>query len=985
VNPKRNPLPSELNRKTRNAWWMWISGLAALFFAGSELVALWMGGSGQLWAILPVFIAAPIAFWLVRTGRHIHGSILFMSAIGLQAILTPLVQRGLGVPNSITSVALISGISLATLPRRFTGRVLMGALSISIASTLIDLFGSSSRPAAELIEGRWIFAFVMLVIFLIFFAREFFSLDIRTKIVLGILGTGSLALAVLAFFALNQTKEITSTLAERLDASVSQLAEEQLANTAFTEANLANQTFEDVMEEVAGLAQNWVSLKSRKDVLSQGPYWDSRTRLMQLNAGHYGNSPADPSSVFVPVNLQIDESLIADLNVSAYLDFYAGGVLKTHPSLLAVYAIDTRGVIRYYPNINLASILPPDFDATKRPYFEILSPLLNPQHRSRWTIPYVDAAGGGLVVTVAAPVYEGDKFSGVVAADMKLVNVTEQVSAIKIGRTGYAFMIDDTGRILSMPSAGYEMFGVRPEDLNSEDFFKQTILGSGSDHLQTVTRRMVAGRDGLLVVDANGIDTYISFSPVKANGYSIALVVPVSELQEASITARNETQLQILSASRVAAIILIILLIIAVAVSLGLGQVISAPIQRLTQVASQVARGDLTVQASATTSDEIGTLADSFNTMTSRLRETLDELEHKVEERTAELLAANKRNERRAKQFESIAQVARTISSTRDLESLLRQITTVISNQFGFYHVGIFLLDPRREYAVLSAANSKGGQRMLARNHQLRVGETGIVGVVTGTGKPRVALNTGEDSLFFNNPDLPETRSEISLPLLVGDDVIGALDVQSTKPNAFDSEDINILTTLADQVSIAIQNARQYEETRKALVESDLLSRQFIQTGWQQFTKTKKLVGIRHTGARATLIYRKNGRNKSENDLNWDQAKTEFNSASLSLPVKLRGEVIGSVDVRAPGNRKWEQDELEIVTAIIERAALALENARLLAESQKRAAKERTIGEISSKISMQSDINELLKTAAQALGNILPGAEIEIQFNKEDE
>ena len=985
MNSKQNRPVSELERNTRNSWWMWISSLAALFFAGSELVSLLRGGSSQLWAVLPIFVGAPIAYWLVRTGKHLPGSILFMSAIGLQAILTPLVQSGLGVPNSITSLALISGISLATLPRRFIGRVLLASFSISIASILSDLFGSSGRPAAELIEGRWIFAILMLVIFLIFFAGEFFTLNIRTKIVLGILGTGILALAVLAFFALNQTKQITNTLAERLDASVSQLAEEQLANTAFTEANLANQSFEDVVEEVSSLAQNWVSLKSRKDALIQGPYWDARASLVQFDAGHYGNSSTDPSSVFVPVNSQIDDSLIADLNLSAYLDFYAGGVLKTHPSLLAIYAIDTRGIIRYYPNINLASILPPNFDATKRPYFEISSPPSNPQRLPRWTVPYVDAAGGGFVVTVAAPVYEGNKFGGVVAADMKLVDVTQQVSAIKIGKSGFAFMIDDAGRILSMPSAGYEMFGIRPEDLNREEFFKQTILESGSDQLQVVTRRMVAGENGLQVVDATGTDTYISFSPVRANGYSMALVVPVSELQGAIVTARNETQLQILSASRVAAIILIILLIIAVTVSLGLGQLISAPIQNLTRIASQVTAGDLTVQATATTNDEIGTLADSFNIMTSRLRETLADLEHRVEERTTELLAANERNERRARQFESIAQVARTISSTRDLDSLLLQITSVISHQFGFYHVGIFLLDPRREYAVLSAANSKGGQTMLARNHQLRVGETGIVGFVTGTGRPRVALNTGEDSVFFDNPDLPETRSEMALPLRLGDDVMGALDVQSTKPNAFDSEDINILTTLADQVSIAIQNARQFEETRKALVESDLLSHQFIQTGWQKFAKTKKLVGIRHTGARATLLYRKNGTNKIENDLNWDQAKTEFNSASLSLPLTLRGEVIGSVDVRAPGNRKWEQDELEIVTAIIERAALALENARLLAESQKRAAKEHTIGEISAKISMQSEINELLKTAAQELGNTMPGAEIAIQFNKDDE
>ena len=316
---------------------------------------------------------------------------------------------------------------------------------------------------------------------------------------------------------------------------------------------------------------------------------------------------------------------------------------------------------------------------------------------------------------------------------------------------------------------------------------------------------------------------------------------------------------------------------------------------------------------------------------------------------------------------------------------LLSQITTIINQEFGFYHVGIFLLDTAEEYAVLSAANSEGGKRMLERGHRLKVGETGLVGFVTGTGKPRVALDAGADAVFFNNPDLPQTRSEIALPLHVGDQIIGALDVQSTEPNAFQQEDINILSTLADQVSIAIQNAKQFDATRKALNESEILSRQFIQAGWQQFTKSRNLLGIRHTGARAALLHRRNGREKPEELFDGSSAPWNPRGATLSLPIKLRGEVIGSVDVRTPDSRPWDEDELEIVTAIIERAALAMENARLLAESQKRAAKERIIGEISSKISMQSEINELLKTAAQELGRNLPGAEIAIQFNKDSE
>jgi len=979
----QNSLSTELQQNRRNTLWVWISAIAALLFASTELIELWTSGSHQVWVALPVFLAMPVVLWLLRSGRQIAASITFITAIALQAILTPLVQSGWAVPNSITALALIGSICLTSLPRKFIGRILTFGLIILIASILIDIFGSPSRPVAELSQARWIFLVVVLAIFLFFFTREFPALELRTKIVIGILGTGAIVITVLVIFTLYQAQQITSALSQRLDTSVDQLAEEQLINTAFTQADQANQIFKDITEEVVGLSRHWVSLQGQKTILGQGSYWDASSNIVQLDGGQYSNSANDKSSVFVPARVQVDNSLIADLNTSSYLDFYIPQLLETHPSLLAMYAIDTRGVTRYYPNINLASLLPPDFDATQRPYFVISSPLFNPHHGSRWTIPYIDAAGGGLVVTVAAPVYVDNRFVGVVAADMKLGEITKQIGLLKIGKTGYAFMIDDAGRIISMPQAGFDMFGIRPEEMNSEDFFKQTILGVGTDQLQAVTRRMTSGGNGLLTVNVNGVATYISFSPIKTNGYSIALVVPVSELQGASIAAHNQTQQQLRSASQIAAILLILLLVISVAISSGLGRIIAAPIQRLTQTASQISSGNLDVQATATTSDEIGTLANAFNTMTLRLRETLDGLEQTVEQRTVELFSANERNERRARQFESIAHIARTISSTRDLNILLSQITTAINREFGFYHVGIFLLDTAKEYAILSAANSQGGKIMLARGHRLKVAETGLVGYVTGTGKPRIALDTGVDAIFFDNPDLPQTRSELTLPLRVGEEIIGALDVQSTEPNAFFPEDINILSTLADQVSIAIQNAQQFEQTRLALNESELLSQKFVQSGWQQFTKHRNIVGIHHTGTRASLLYKKNSKDEDRSDRS--SSKIKARGASLSLPIKLRGEVIGSVDIYAPDNRPWDQDELDIVTAIIERAAIAMENARLLAESQKRAAKERTIGEIASKISVQSDINELLKTAVQELGRTLPGAEIAIQFNKDTE
>jgi hypothetical protein len=169
--------------------------------------------------------------------------------------------------------------------------------------------------------------------------------------------------------------------------------------------------------------------------------------------GQYGNSKRDISSIFIPARVPVNQALVTDLNTSAYLDFYAPGILKTYPSLLAVYIVDTQGVIRYYPNIGLAynPKIPSDFNATKQSYYALTKPLFNEQRVPRWTRPYEDLTGGGLIVTVAAPVYSGDQFIGIAAANMGLDQITDQVRAIQVGQTGYAFIIDKEGCVISMP------------------------------------------------------------------------------------------------------------------------------------------------------------------------------------------------------------------------------------------------------------------------------------------------------------------------------------------------------------------------------------------------------------------------------------------------------------------------------------------------------------------------------------------------------
>lgn len=820
------------------------------------------------------------------------------------------------------------------------------------------------------------------------FAAAVSGWNIRSKIVAGILVTGMFSLGILAFFALNRTGQLINTLSERVETSVNLLAEEQLVNTVSAEASRANLAFDSAVAQVAGLASQLEFLQEQKNVLAGGTYWDAAVRLIEYSDGQYYNSRYSPASVFVPSTVELTEEVIRDLNVTAYLDFSAPFVLENNPQITAVFFTDNRGIITYYPNIRLGENLPHDYDGTAQPTYRVATPLFNRDRTPRWSFPRQSPAGTGLAISVSVPVYFKDEFKGVMTADFQLQRIAEQISAIRVGSTGYAFLVDNDGHIIAMPPQGYEFFQLQPEVLEMNEEPQQTIFDGGNVpfEIRQIMSRMMVGGSGIVSTNIAGVDYFIAYTPISNRDFSLGVIVPSEELTQPIIATRNEINAQTQNALRNAVFILAVLLAVAALVSLGLGQLIAAPILRLTQTANQILEGDLDAQAEVTSQDEVGTLAQAFNAMTSQIRETFEGLEKNIEERTAQLIEANANIERRAKQFQSIAQVARTISSTLDLESLLNQIANAISREFGFYHVGVFLTDTAREYAVLSAANSEGGQTMLARGHRLKVGETGLVGFVSWTGKPRVALDTGTDAVFFNNPDLPDTRSEIALPLRVGETVIGVLDVQSTEPNAFSQEDIAILTTLADQVGIAIQNARQNEETRKALAESEALSKQFVQTGWQGFTKRQKLLGVRHSGAKTTLLYEKKAAGQDESPRTANQPKPRGRGAALSLPVKLRGEVIGSVDVRAPDNRQWDQDEVDIVTAIIERAAVAMENARLLAESQKRAAKERMIGEISAKISAQSDVDDLLKTAALELNRALPGAEVTVQFQeKRDE
>jgi GAF domain-containing protein len=376
--------------------------------------------------------------------------------------------------------------------------------------------------------------------------------------------------------------------------------------------------------------------------------------------------------------------------------------------------------------------------------------------------------------------------------------------------------------------------------------------------------------------------------------------------------------------------------------------------------------------------DELNKFARNYEDLNQSLEQRVAESNYRAglhETQSKELETVNQQVRRRATQFEALAQIAQSITAIRDLQELLPRITTVISEKFGFYHVGIFLLDDINQYAILSAANSAGGKRMLERKHRLRIGEEGIVGYAAATGKARIAMDVGADAVFFNNPDLPETHSEMALPLISRNIIVGALDVQSTEVGAFTTEDIQTLSLLADQVSLAIENARIFEESRRALAEAEMVSRRTTRDTWHRLPEQQKLLGYRYnvTGATplkefVTITETGSGKDKSQ----------QTGTAQAVVPIALRGESIGTLVVQSPSGSQWNADQLDLIRAVADRVALSAENARLFEETTARAEREKLVSDITSKIRSHTDPHSMIQTAIDELRSALGASRVEI-------
>lgn len=393
---------------------------------------------------------------------------------------------------------------------------------------------------------------------------------------------------------------------------------------------------------------------------------------------------------------------------------------------------------------------------------------------------------------------------------------------------------------------------------------------------------------------------------------------------------------------------------------------ITHPVTELRGAAEAFQQGRLDTTVPVVGRDELSLLAQTFNQMAEQLSRSYLDLEQRVAERTAAL-------ERRSHQLEAATRVARGAAMVRDVDQLLTRTASLIAEQFGSYQASIFLIDEAAGRAVLRAASLEAGRRLVEQGYSLRIGQVGIVAHVAEVGEPRIALDVSQDADYVAHPDFPLARSEMALPLKVREQMIGVLDVQSEEPDAFSVEDVAILQTVADQLALAIENARLLQRSQRTLRELEALYGRQTREAWQK-RGARQEVAYRYTGVGVEAV-------PPHQTLDAGSAQAEERGRQLVAPIQLRGQAFGSIVLRQVAEQSpWTSDEVALIEEVSTQVGLALENARLLEETRRRAEREQLTREITARMRESLDLDTVLQVTARELRQVLDLAEAEVRI-----
>lgn len=362
----------------------------------------------------------------------------------------------------------------------------------------------------------------------------------------------------------------------------------------------------------------------------------------------------------------------------------------------------------------------------------------------------------------------------------------------------------------------------------------------------------------------------------------------------------------------------LVIVIFVVLASAIVAELVSRPLARLTVIAQKISNGDTNLQAIGFNSeDEIGKLANAFNLMTQRLRDLISSLEERIAERTAKL-------ERRNLDLALATEIGQTVSQVRSINEMLQDAAEIIRAFFGLYYVQVYLLADNQQELVLKFGTGTMGEDLMRAGHRIPIDASSINGQAALNKRSIVVPDTSNSDLYQAESLLPNTRSEIAVPLLIGGNLIGVLNAHGEHPNQLNEDALLAFEPMAGQIAVAIQNTRLVEDAQRARAETEALARRLTQIGWEEYLDAihkPELVGYSYELGNVQPI------TQVENAI-------EKGEHVVTVPITISGEKFGELVIDlASGNNPDEI--LDLSKTVMRQVAQQIENLRLLENAER--------------------------------------------------
>ena len=821
--------------------------------------------------VLIVLIAAG-ATWFSYKGQPQLSISVLSGAVMLCSLVYQFVQAQNGLLNSLLMFTIVTAMAVATLSDKWFRWVLRGAAVTAVLMILIDLFGPANRPIYSYspLDYAMFTLFIGVLIFII--NRQFSTFSLQGKMLVVFIGLMIMSIVTITLII---SQRVESALTQRVGAGLQLQAESQ--------ADIVNIFFHEKVSQIQVLGLG--------DIIEE--------TLEERNESYVGSS----EQILAEIQALDEQWIAADDNDPLLLS-----VLSPDPEINEI-AFQLSDVDRYLPD-HVEVFVTDRYGATVASNNRLSDYYQADEAwwQAAWndgqgavyiSDPEFDESANANALLIAVPIYADDsrEVLGIMRSTLTVDSLFALIDELKFGETGHTVVFNSMGDIIHDPQ--------------SED-----DGGSAALPPELLQELVSGGEDFLIAADERGDESVFGHTllhveaEVDRNDTSLSGQIATAVLNLGWVVVARQEATEALAdvnvISRTIQLIGLVIVALASGAAVYLARTMTRPLQALNEATAAIGAGQLDTPLPATGDDEVGQLAGTFRQMVDYLQKTLGDLQA-----TGRDLALT-------------VEVGREVTQVQELETMLQNAVNIIRDRFNLYYAQIYLADPTESSLILRAGTGEAGQKLVQRGHRLPIGPGSLNGLVAASQQVEVVTDTAASVGHRPNPLLPDTRSEMVVPLLANNRLVGVLDLQSNRVNGLTEENIPGFMSLAAQLAVAIQNATLFSETQQARAEVEASNLRLAQQGWQGF-----LNGIDRSQYLASAY-----------DLTHETALTQLpdlaeDEHELAVPITVTGAEVGAIRLADYAGRDWTKAETEILTAVADKAARHIENLRLLTEAEK--------------------------------------------------